>query len=238
MRIDSDVEQILIDSRVEGQLLFLPHTQLERQLYLKVNKALEAIGGTWNRKQKAHLFDYDPADAIEQIVLTGEFIDPKKEFQFFETPPEIAKQLVEMACIEKYDYVLEPSAGHGAIAQFLPLPVCAEINPKCQDVLKERGWPVVAYDFLKYQDRHDVIVANPPFSKQQDIDHVNHMLDIADKRVVSVMSGSVLFRDNKKTIQFRDRISKLGGCIEPLPDGAFKSSGTNVRTCVVKVDLT
>jgi predicted RNA methylase len=103
--------------------------------------------------------------------------------------------------------------------------------------LISRGFKVVDSDFMKHTEEYDVIVANPPFSKQQDIDHVNKMMDIAKRRVVSVMSASVLFRDNKKTVAFRKRVEDLGGTFEELPEGTFKESGTNVRTCIVCVDI-
>jgi len=63
------------------------------------------------------------------------------------------------------------------------------------------------------------------------------MIDIANRRVVSVASSSVMFRDNKKTVAFRERIETLGGTITPLPDKTFSKSGTNVNTCIVCVDV-
>ena len=41
--------------------------------------------------------------------------------------------------------------------------------------------------------------------------------------------------DNKLTQDFRDLIRSRGGDIEALLDGAFKSSGTNVRTVIVTI---
>src|SRR5512142_1337205 len=64
--------------------------QLDRKLYQEVNAALEALGGKWNRKAKAHLFEGDPRDAIEQVVVDGEFTDEKREFEFFATPVPVA----------------------------------------------------------------------------------------------------------------------------------------------------
>ena len=55
--------------------------------------------------------------------------------------------------------------------------------------------------------------------------------------VVSVMSASLLFRTNRKTMEFKAIVDELGGTIEPLPDDSFKESGTMVKTCVVKIDL-
>jgi hypothetical protein len=50
-----------------------------------------------------------------------------------------------------------------------------------------------------------------------------------------VMSASVTFRDNKLTQDFRDLVRERGGDIEALPEGAFKDSGTMVRTVIVTI---
>jgi len=235
MIIKTDVANILGNSEIVGNRLYLPPEKLERKVYLAVNKTLEAVGGKWNRKYKAHVFLDSPEEIIEEILLAEEYTDSKKEYQFFETPEHIAKQLVEMAGIKYNDKVLEPSAGRGAIARYIPYCDCVELNPDNRQYLLDTGFNVRGEDFLTYDEKYNVIVANPPFTKQQDIDHVNHMLDLAP-RVVSIMSSSVMFRTNKKTEQFRDKITKLNGKFIKLPEKSFKESGTNVNTCIVYVD--
>lgn len=236
MRINNDVADVLGNVRVEGNNLFLSGIQLDRKLYLDVNKVIESIGGKWNRKTKAHVFDSSPEDIIEQILISGEYTDEKKEYQFFETPEGIAKKLIKMADIQDGETVLEPSAGKGAIAKFVNGCLCLEKNDKNRDYLIEKGFDVaMSDDFLNYNTKHDVIIANPPFTKQQDIDHVTHMIELANRVVVSVMSTSVIFRSNKKTVEFRELVESFGGTIEPLPEKSFSESGTNVNTCIVKV---
>ena len=56
MRIDDDVLAVLSRSTVVGSSLVIPD-QLDRKLYVKTNKVLEAAGGKWNRKARAHVFD-------------------------------------------------------------------------------------------------------------------------------------------------------------------------------------
>lgn len=237
MKINDAVANVLANSRVDGNKLFLPEGQLDRKLYVAVNKVLTAIKGKWNRGAAAHVFNESPIDTIDEILLTGEYVDQKKEFQFFETPTQLAEQLVEMADIQEGESVLEPSAGKGRIAKLMGSCDCVELNQENREHLESNGFKLVGENFLELDNQYDVIVANPPFSKQQDIDHVNLMLDLAKRRVVSVMSASVMFRDNKKTVSFRERIKSLGGTIELLPEKIFAESGTNVRTCVVAVDV-
>jgi hypothetical protein len=86
MRITDDVTNVLGNSRIDDNRLYLPTGQLDRKLYLAVNKVLEAIGGKWTRKEKAHLFDKPIQDILDEILLTGQYTDAKQEYQFFETP--------------------------------------------------------------------------------------------------------------------------------------------------------
>jgi len=233
MKISNEVANILSNSTVKGINLFLPKGQLDRKLYVSVDKVLKAIGGKWNRQRKAHLFSESPEDIIEEILQTGEYTDAKKEYNFFETPEPLAKQLIEMADIDG-GTVLEPSAGRGAIAKFLSCD-CVELEKSNWKYLVDHGYNLVGDDFLKFNTSYDYILANPPFQKQQDIDHVTHMITLARKRVVSVMSASILFRTNRKTVEFRELVDSYGGTIIPLPEKTFRDSGTNVNTCVVEV---
>ncbi len=84
MKIAENILNILADCRIEGDTLFLPPIQLDRNTYVSVNKCLENIGGKWNRKAKGHVFDLDPTEAFENLILTGETEDMKKSFSFFQ----------------------------------------------------------------------------------------------------------------------------------------------------------
>lgn len=241
MKISNDTANVLGNSVVEESVLYLPEGQLDRKLYQDVNKVLVAIGGKWNRKQEGHIFDSDPSDKLDQILLSGEYTNEKTMYQFFETPPDIAELLIEKANIETGQSILEPSAGNGSIVDKIYDSGfncdCIEINPKCREVLKAKNYNIVADDFLKFEQKYDIIIANPPFTKKQDIDHVTHMIALANCRVVSIMSASILFRTNKKTENFRKLIDNKDGKIEELPEKSFKESGTNVNACIVIADI-
>lgn len=248
MNIQKPILEIIEQGDTKGSLYYLPGIQLDRKAYLAVNKVLENLGGKWNRKQKAHVFESDISDRIDNVLLTGEVVDPKKEFQFFETPPELAKRLVDMAKIQPGETVLEPSAGRGAIAKYIIEQFwhikdlvpnaslsCIELHFANRAYLQKQWFDVVGDNFLKTDKKYDVIIANPPFTKQQDIDHVSHMIDLADRIVVSVMGAGVTFRQNKKTMAFWEKIKQYDYEIIDLPVGTFKASGTMVNTVILKV---
>lgn len=241
MRVSDEVLKVLSAAELSGNSLVL-QGQLDRAAYVAVNKVLEAAGWKWNRKAKAHTCDGEAVDVLEQVLLTGVVTVAKNEFGYFPTPREIVAELIELAEIEPGMRVLEPSAGKGAIAYAI-----AEIaKPDCYELL-EPNFAALAgdmklgnvrrADFLTVEPTgdYDRIVMNPPFSRQQDIKHVMHAFKFLKPggRLVSVMSASVTFRDDRLTNEFRALVEAHDGEISPLPDGAFKESGTMVRTVVV-----
>lgn len=85
-KIPENVLDVLGMCRTEGNVLYLPDGQLDRKLYMAVNKVLENMGGKWNRKAKGHVFaNGDPAEMLEVVLLTQEVRDLKKEFRAFLT---------------------------------------------------------------------------------------------------------------------------------------------------------
>lgn len=242
MRVENEVLTVLSRAATQGNALTLVG-QLDRRLYDRTNKVLEAAGGKWNRKAKAHLFDGNAADAIEQIILTGEITIPQ-DFGYFPTPEPIVARLIELAEIEPGMTVLEPSAGQGNIAKAVANITevdCVELLQKNVEALLsgEFARDVIMSDFLALvpSPTYDRVVMNPPFARQDDIRHVTHALRFLKDggRLVSVMAASILFRDNRLTADFRALIDERGGDIEECPEGAFRSSGTMVRTVIVTI---
>lgn len=242
MLVENEVLTVLSRAATQGNALTLVG-QLDRRLYDRTNKVLEAAGGKWNRKAKAHLFDGDAADAIEQIILTGEITIPQ-DFGYFPTPEPIVARLIELAEIEPGMTVLEPSAGQGNIAKAVADIAevdCVELLQKNVEALLagEFARDVIMSDFLALvpAPTYDRVVMNPPFARQDDIRHVTHAMRFLKDggRLVSVMAASILFRDNRLTADFRALIDERGGDIEECPEGAFRSSGTMVRTVIVTI---
>lgn len=240
-RIDEETLTILSRVTVENCNIYLTCGQLDRKQYQAVNEVLENIGGKWNRKMKAHVYSEDPTDKLENVLLTGEITPPKK-YGYFPTPEGLARKVVELADIKTGHLVLEPSAGQGAIAKHVPIHAhidCIEFLPDNVAALERMGMNVIHADFMQVEKKelYHRVVMNPPFEKQQDIDHVLHAWECLKPqgRLVSIMSSGVMFRENKKTAEFRALVEEHG-YIERLPEGSFKESGTMVNTCLVVLD--
>jgi len=254
----------LVPGATEGQWLYhLPDEQLERDLYVRVNKVLAGAGGKWNRKLRAHVFNRDPSTELGLAVANGTMRDLQQEQQFYETPRATADLLVALAEPQDGEWVLEPSAGRGAIVGALVRYMasegirlgldCIEREPehygylckahervaqrlRCQDFLEtEPGVP--------YLDAgcggHNVVVMNPPFTNGQDVLHVQHAATFLAQhgRLVSVMSPGWTFRNTEPFMSFRAWVQEHGGHWAELPDGTFAESGTKVRTGTLVVEL-
>ena len=207
MKIVQDILDIIDEGSVEGDLYYLPQRTLDRTTYVSVNKVLVALGGSWKRGLKAHKFEkLGVQEAIDNVLLTGSIVEPKKEFGFFETPPNIVEKLIGLADIQPTHRCLEPSAGTGNIADVLQdyttyKVTCVEVIPENLSVLVSKGYKVFGEDFLQWQPgvQFDRIVMNPPFRLQSDIKHVTKALThLAPKGIlVSVLSAGAKFRSNK-----------------------------------------
>src|SRR3989344_9358527 len=96
-------------------------------------------------------------------------IQEKRQRGFFETPENLAERMVRLAEIKEGQTVLEPSAGWGAIASYIPGCLLNEADPDNCKVLEERGYKSTCQDFLKMSGSgtggYDRIVMNPPFSR-------------------------------------------------------------------------
>lgn len=236
--------QVLAELTVEDGVVYLPR-QLDRKLYQKVDEILQGLGGKWNRSRKGHVFDEDPSAQIETIVLTGRYTKPEN-FDYFPTPPALARFLVSKADVRQGMRVLEPQAGQGGIADEITKVLgkdavtTIELQERNAKVLREKGYQPLVMDFLDYRsnERFDRVVMNPPFSPcQADIAHVLKAWEFVATggRLVSVMASSITFRTNKKTDDFRRFVEAHGEIIMNDPD-AFRSSGTLVRTVTVVLD--
>jgi predicted RNA methylase len=180
-------------------------------------------------------------------ISNGEKRNLKKEYQFFETPDSIADRLIELAEIDSDmtgSNILEPSAGQGAIIKAInrlyPNKVvdCYELMDINRTILsKIKTANLIGNNFLtECNNKYFRIIANPPFSKNQDIDHFYKMYDCLNVGgvLVSIVSRHWQLSQNKKETKFREWIERRTDIIE-LKGGEFKESGTMIPTYIIKI---
>ncbi|WP_407491706.1 DNA methyltransferase family protein [Elizabethkingia anophelis] len=209
-------------------------------------KKLELIGGKWKSgKVQGFVFEKDPTELLYQ-VSNGEKRNIKKEFQFFGTPDTLANRLVELADLSNYDLILEPSAGQGAIIKAInkvssAVPDCYELMDVNVSILNKSNlrFNLMGDDFLKHNGKlYSKIIANPPFTKNQDIDHLKEMYKCLGPggRLVCITSESWVIGTQKKQIEFKEWLWSVNAEIIDIPRGAFKESGTMVGGKIVIIN--
>lgn len=240
----SQLAESLKKCKIEGNTLFLPPIS-DGPLpgYHEFRKTLLKAGAKY--KRNTFVFSTDAQSVIDRLIA-GEAINIKKDFQFFETPPKLANYLVELAGLKADDKILEPSAGTGNIVKAIKrviglekLIYVYELIPENQGALKKIiECKFVGDDFLECKTKYDKIIANPPFSKNQDIDHIYKMYNSLKKggRLVSVASIHWKESKNKKEAAFRDWLTEVNATIEDIPRGSFKESGTMVPACIIVIN--
>jgi predicted RNA methylase len=239
VRIPDDVLNVLAQSVVRENVLSLPGT-LDRALYVRVAKVIEAAGGKWNRKAAAHIFPESAEDLVADMLTTRTVLDAKRELGFFATPPAVVDRVMALALVSRNHECLEPSAGEGVLARSMLAwggnVDCFEVDHgRCLKLWDTRpGFrSVIEADFLQVTPRpiYDRVVMNPPFMRGTDVRHVSHALRFLKPRgvLVSVMSAGFEYRQDRGTATLREFASYW----ENLPEDSFAEVGTSVRTVVV-----
>lgn len=204
--------------------------------YLDLEKAI---------KQFKNILDNiaNPVNEIEKKIkqLTNKYkLEQKGDINF--TPLHVVDQLIELAEIDNNSRVLEPSAGIGNIADKIKGVTnnidCIEKMTSYQELLKLKGFNVVGSDFLTYNriNYYDAIIMNPPFSKNQDIQHIQHAYKMLRPggKLVAISSKHWTFASDKQSQEFREWIEeKLLHQIE-LESGTFEM--TNVSSNIIVLE--
>lgn len=244
--IKPEVLKIIKDSKAQGNKIFLPDEELERELYAEVDKALKGMGGKWNRKEKCHIFDYDMEEEFKKVTDRGKYINWKKETQFFPTPKEIAEYMTGLVVItnnRRYK-IMEPEAGQGNILDCIPNKdvneiIAVEINPNHCQYLKNKGYNPICCDFLETDFKDiDFVFMNPPFTKGQEVDHIIHAYSSLKEggQLVSIISGAYKYNSRGKYKKFKEFLDKTEASILELPPNSFKESGTNIETNILFIE--
>lgn len=184
------------------------------------------------------------------------------ENQFFPTPKEVTIKMVEPYLDRLHNAtILEPSAGSGSILEVImggiPKTIrtkrgqeytadvtcspertwCIEKNPELQMLLQQKGFRLVAEDFLTYQPdiRYDLILMNPPF-QQGDL-HLLHAWEIIrEGDIACLLNAETIRNPYTATRQQLARIIQSSGTVENL-GRCFSSADNPTDVEVVLVRL-
>lgn len=207
-----------------GRKLTFPYAgEAERQSGAKAREEAESvlarIGGV-KLPDGAWAFDYSAPEVIHEVIRLGTL--PDISYQYFATGENLARHAVDLADISDEDDILEPSAGQGGIADYLPKAnlTCVEISRLHCAVLQAKGYSVVEGDFLTLPaKRYSKIVMNPPFSGNRATLHVAHAAGQWLKpggRIVAILPASLKGKElvagmrHSYTEVFKDQFTGTG----------------------------
>ena len=245
IKIDNDVLDVLTKIQVRGSITTMP--PLDRKLYEKTNKVLEILGGKWSRKDKCHAWECDPNEPLSNAVTTGEVLDWRQEYQFFETPIKVVDRMVKF--LQRVpNRILEPSAGKGAIISGLyyrfgyAIPIDAvELNPTCAAVILNQYCNVhlACMDFLEMPAStpiYDTIAMNPPFRNGGCAKHIQHAWKFLKPggELVAITDPGWTFRSDRLHREFREWLDGKILTEEDLPSGTFPT--TDIRTKLLDLE--
>lgn len=240
LTIPDDVRAVLRESTIGADRVVLPLRQLERKLYNGVIKVLKEYGGTWSRAANAILIKTSDRERLEAELAAGTVTRTKIVRQAFYTPDAIASRLIAFAFEALGDTtgiaLLEPSAGGGALVRAAQrkLPgigvCCVESDPEAARELDRSGLFTLRGDFLECVPGpaglglFRLVAMNPPFQKGQALKHFEHALKF-------LAPGGVL-----AAIVPQNFVGPAGIELESeaIEAGAFKESGTNIATKMVR----
>jgi len=164
---------------------------------------------------------------------------------YYPTPNEVIKTMLAPHMAEiKTANILEPSAGMGAIADYLcwngakkPKVWCCEIDPQMKATLQGKGYKVVCDDFFSYSGalNFDLIVMNPPFDRGAD--HLLKAWDIMrDGHVICLLNAETINNPHTEARRTLAALIERHGSVEMLGDVfAQAARKTGVEVALVRL---
>lgn len=207
----------------------------------------QGVGG--KEFDKGDVSENDPFDNAVLDYYTNQRLNKnnREGVDYFPTPEPLGYKMVEWANIGEGDSVLEPSAGHGAIARYIPqsnelvaiepsMSLFAKLQMKAGGL--GRKFQNETFEAYHISNKHDTIVMNPPFGHAgaTAIAHIEKAFGHLEEggRMVAIIPRGAMDKkfdkwyDNEKTAAMRAEVD--------LPDIVFQQAGTSVRCRVVVVD--
>ncbi len=174
--------------------------------------------------------------------------DQREGFDYYATPEPIGLKMVEFADVQIGERILEPSAGHGAIARWFPEGANRTVIEPSSSLASRAGLssPGAKVINSRFEDHHitnkyDGIVMNPPFGSggKDAMEHlqkaVAHLRN--GGRVVAILPRGGMA--DKRLEQFRDDPANknIYSAMEiDLPPVMFERAGTKVATRILVLE--
>jgi endonuclease YncB( thermonuclease family) len=206
-------------------------------------------GGKERDRAQASASPYDVAKThyYGRMKTTGRR-DQREGLDFYPTPEPVAFKMVEWAGVRAYESVLEPSAGDGAIARYLPEHARRTIVEPSTDLLSKAelrapGSRTVNRMFEDYHvsNKHHAIVMNPPFGSggKTAMDHLAKAMQHLKPggRIVALIPTGPAADKRFEALWASETAEGMTlRAVVNLPAVAFEKAGTAVMSRVLVID--
>lgn len=174
--------------------------------------------------------------------------DQREGVDYFATPEPVGLKMVEWAGIKPGDKVLEPSAGHGAIARFFPeraevTMVEPSLNLPQRAALANGGARIVNQRFEDFNrtNKYDAIVMNPPYgmggkTAYEHLEKATQHLREGGRVVALLPRGGLA---DRRLVDFMPLAEESGIHLVAdiaMPSSTFERAGTKVNTRVLVLE--
>lgn len=197
-------------------------------------------------KQQLDNFDKSVLDYYGTQKLKG----GRKEragIDYFPTPEPIGYKMVDWAMLQEGEDALEPSAGHGAIARYVPatngltaIEPSSELFPILQLRAGGSGRKFInqTFEMLNQVNKFDVVLMNPPYGSAGStaLNHVKKAFDHLNEggRLIAIIPEGSATKKFDKWFEETPAACFVGEV--KLPAVTFNRAGTSVMTRIIVVD--
>lgn len=174
--------------------------------------------------------------------------DQREGVDYFATPEPVGFKMAEWANIQKGDDVLEPSAGHGAIARFFPpLSNVTMVEPSYdlsqRAALANGNARIINDNFeaLHLTNKYDAIVMNPPYGNggKTAIEHVakaaKHLRE-GGRIVALIPRGGLTDKRLQAFLESDEAANLYRVATVDMPAATFERAGTSVNTQILVLE--
>ena len=174
--------------------------------------------------------------------------DQREGIDYFATPEPVGFKMVEWANIRPNEKVLEPSAGHGAIARFFPEQSDVTMVEPSYELSQRAGLAngnarIVndTFESLHINNKYDAIVMNPPYGVggKTAIEHMakaaKHLRE-GGRIVALIPRGGMADRRLEQFLDSEDAKGLHTVAKIDMPSVTFERAGTSVNTQIVVLE--
>ena len=191
-------------------------------------------------------FDNAVLDYYTNQRLTGKR-DRREGTDYYPTPEPLGFMMGQWGRIGEGESVLEPSAGHGAIARYVPRENQLTAIEPSQSLFSKlqikaggngRKFKNIIFEDYNVVNKHDVVLMNPPFGTggRLAVDHIAKAFQHLEEggRIVAIVPRGAA--DKKFDKWYDEQKNAVVTAEIDLPDITFERAGTSINCRVVVID--